>query len=132
MSAGHYLLLVLIYLFIHVLLYYHCSNLFRTVYKLSCLIFRRIFSLEFYNYEIQNFVYWRQNFHICRNLFLAVVFLFLLFFSFTLCNKLLLGSCKFSGSILRQFDWCFVLLLFTLQITKSNIKYLLQIIFSKG
>ena len=45
---------------------------------------------------------------------------------------MLLGSCKFSGWILRQFDWCFVLLLFTLQITKSNIKYLLQIIFSKG
>ena len=89
MSAGHYLLLVLIYLFIHVLLYYHCSNLFRTVYKLSCLIFRRTFSLEFYNYEIQNFVYWRQNFQICRTLFLALFFLFVFFFFFhSLCNKL--------------------------------------------
>ena len=85
MSAGHYLLLVLIYLFIHVLLYYHCSNLFRTVYKLSCLIFRRTFSLEFYNYEIQNFVYWRQNFQICRTLFLALFFLFVFFFFHSPC-----------------------------------------------
>ena len=51
-----------------------------------CLIFRNTFSLEFYNSEIQNFVYWRQNFQICRNLFSCSVFSF--FFSFTLCNKL--------------------------------------------
>ena len=51
-----------------------------------CFIFRNTFSLEFYNSEIQNFVYWRQNFQICRNLFSCSVFSF--FFSFTLCNKL--------------------------------------------
>ena len=51
-----------------------------------CLIFRNTFSLEFYNSETQNFVYWRQNFQICRNLFSCSVFSF--FFSFTLCNKL--------------------------------------------
>ena len=57
---------------------------------------------------------------------------FFFFFFFVFIHHVLLGSGTFSGSILRQFDWCFVLLLFTLQITKSNIKYLLQIIFSKG
>ena len=51
-----------------------------------CLIFRNTFSLEFYNSEIQNFVYWRQNFQICRNLFSCSVWSS--FFSFTLCNKL--------------------------------------------
>ena len=47
-----------------------------------CFIFRNTFSLEFYNSEIQNFVYWRQNFQICRNLF-----------SFTLYNKLCCSDC---------------------------------------
>ena len=51
-----------------------------------CLIFRNTFSLEFYNSETQNFVYWRQNFQICRNLFSGSALSF--FFSFTLCNKL--------------------------------------------
>ena len=51
-----------------------------------CLIFRNTFSLEFYNSEIQNFVYWSHNFQICRNMFSCCVFL--LFFPFTLCNKL--------------------------------------------
>ena len=52
-----------------------------------CLIFRNTFSLEFYNSEIQNFVYWRKNFQISRNLFSCSVF-FSFFFSFTLGDKL--------------------------------------------
>ena len=39
-----------------------------------CLIFRNTFSLEFYNSEIQNFVYWSHNFQICRNMFSCCVF----------------------------------------------------------
>ena len=83
----------IVYLFIHLLLYYYYnSNLFSVqsqdkLSELRCLIFRNIFNLELYNSEIQNFVYWRHNFQICRNLFSRSVFSSF-FFSITLCNKL--------------------------------------------
>ena len=79
MSACHDLC-VYVYLFIHLLLYYYYnSNIFsvQSRDKLSehgCFIFRNTFILDFCNSEIQNFVYWRQNFQICRNLFSCSVF----------------------------------------------------------
>ena len=90
-----------------------------------CLIFRNTFSLEFYNSEIQNFVYWRQNFQICRNLFSCSVFSF--FFSFTLCHKLcysdhasfLYGFCDSLAGVL--FFYC------SPQKSQYQIKYNLKI-----
>ena len=59
MPACKYLVLMFIYIFIHLLLYYNCSNLFSVEFinQLVMQIFRNTFSLEFYNYEIQNFLY---------------------------------------------------------------------------
>ena len=90
-----------------------------------CLIFRNTFSLEFYNSETQNFVYWRQNFQICRNLFSCSAFSF--FFSFTLCNKLcysdhasfLYGFCDSLAGVL--FFYC------SPQKSQYQIKYNLKI-----
>ena len=91
-----------------------------------CFIFRNTFSLEFYNSEIQNFVYWRQNFQICRNSFSCSVLSFF-FFSFTLCNKLCCLDC---ASFLDGFcDTLAGVLFFYYSVHKSQyqIKYNLKI-----
>ena len=131
MSACHDLC-VYVYLFIHLLLYYYYnSNLFFVqsqdkLSELRCLIFRNIFNLELYNSEIQNFVYWRKNFQISRNLFSCSVF-FSFFFSFTLGDKLcysdhasfLYGFCDSLAGVL--FFYC------SPQKSQYQIKYNLKI-----
>ena len=113
-------LFVCVYLFIYLLLFYHYSNLFfRTVYKFSDAQFFVTLSvrvLDLWDTELRTE---DRTFKYVEISFLALFFLLAFFHSAWVTNYVTSqgNAFKFSWSILRRFDSCFVLLLFTLQIT---------------
>ena len=120
MSACHDCVFVFIYLSIYLFLITMVIYIFRTVYKFSDAQFFVTLSvrvLDLWDTELRTEDRTFKYVEIC---FLAPFFLLAFFFHSPWVTNYVTSqdnAFKFSGSILRQFDSCFVLVLFTLQIT---------------